>query len=531
MDDRVQARAASRVTWLLLLAVALVGLSHVGFLPPWEGFDETAHWSYVQELADRGRPPHYGVDGLSRDLDLYPGPMPYGGAPPFDKTGRLTYRTYRQAGAPPIVGGPTRYVSGRELNWQAQHPPLYYLLMVSVYRLAHGVGWIDHLLALRVASYALAFAGFALGVLATARRAAAGATTVGYWAAPIMAAWPFLVPEFFPEFARIGNDSLCLLWVGAAWALLLEALDGEGAWGVAAALGVVLGLGLLTKAFFLPITAGAAVILLARWWFRGCSRALLGQAALTGMLALAIGGWWYVAKRMETGSLIGSDEFIHLKHVGGMAAILDGFSAGEMFRGLLVIPATFMWAGTWSLARLPEILLIIPTTLLVVTGFSYVSRLRRGGLVTWTPLALAIPMAAGLVYHVFTWMAGTSAVTPGWYLHILAAPLGFALALGWSRPRLLAILTSLTGAYTLVAWGFQLSLFSGCASKLGHDKHYVFEGTTCFLSEHTLAALGHPIAAASLLLGGVITACAALVLACIAYRPVIPEGPVALSTV
>ena len=50
-----ETRAAGVVTALLLLATALVGLAHIAFLPPWEGFDETAHWSYIQELPTAAR--------------------------------------------------------------------------------------------------------------------------------------------------------------------------------------------------------------------------------------------------------------------------------------------------------------------------------------------------------------------------------------------------------------------------------------------------------------------------------------------
>ena len=56
-----------RVTWLLLLAVALAGVAHVAFLPPFEGFDETNHFSYIQQMADTGRLPRYGVDKASQD--------------------------------------------------------------------------------------------------------------------------------------------------------------------------------------------------------------------------------------------------------------------------------------------------------------------------------------------------------------------------------------------------------------------------------------------------------------------------------
>ena len=510
-----QRRTAGLVTVLLLAAVALVGLAHAALLPPWEGFDETAHWSYIQQLADTGRPPRYGVDGLSADIDRYPGPMTYSGAAPFDRTGRPTFRSYAQDGAPLIFGGPSRYASDSAPNWQAQHPPLYYAVLAPLYRLAQGRGWIDHLLVLRLASYMLAFAGFAVGVLAIWRRGA----QFGAWAAAIVAAWPFLFPQFFPEFARLGNDSLCLLFAGLGWACLLELLAGEAGWGAAAALGVVLGLALLTKAFFLPIGASAGALLLARWWIGGRRPAWLGQAVLAGALALAIGGWWYVEKKLETGSLTGSDEFIRLGRAGGSSALVQGFSAGEFTRGLAVIAATFLWAGTWSLARLSELWLAIPAALLLVCGVDYARGLGRGGLVAWAPLALAAPLAAGLVYHVFVWMAGTSAVTPGWYFHILAGPLGLAVALGWRRPRLLGALAGGTAVYTAFAWAYQLSMFSGCAAKLGSDKHYNFAGRACFIDLHALARLTHPgLGFASLGLG-VASGLAAAALALYAFEP------------
>jgi hypothetical protein len=518
-------RAAGWVSALLLLATALVGLAHIAFLPPWEGFDETAHWSYIQELADTGHPPRYGVDGLSRDTDAYSGPFAYSGAAPFDRTGRLTYRSYRESGARPILGGATRYAGNASGNWQSQHPPLYYALMAPLYRLTHGWRWVDQLFALRLASFALAYLGLVAGVLATGRLS----KSFGVWAAPIAAAWPFLFPQFFPEFARLGNDSLCLLCMGAAWTALTRILSGPGGWGSALALGLALGAGLLAKAFFLPIGAGVAALLIARWWTGGRRPALVLQAALAGVVALAIGGWWYVEKRLETGSLTGSDEFIRLHQAGGARLLLENFSAGEFVHGLLALPGTFLWAGTWSLARLPEIWLVAPALLLAIPAVDYLRALpRRKDVLTWAPVALAAPMLAGLVYHVFVWMAGTSAETPGWYLHILAAPLGLGVAIGWRRPRALAILTGLTGLYTLAAWAFQLSMFSGCAAKIGSDKHYSLAGAGCFVDAHVLRQLAHPLAGGVALLAGVACALAAALLAWRAFRPAAEPEPVAL---
>ena len=49
----------------LLAGQLLLGVAHVAMLPPWEGFDETAHYSYLQQLADRGELPRLGTARMS----------------------------------------------------------------------------------------------------------------------------------------------------------------------------------------------------------------------------------------------------------------------------------------------------------------------------------------------------------------------------------------------------------------------------------------------------------------------------------
>src|ERR1019366_10533663 len=64
--------------------------------------------------------------------------------------------------------------------------------------------------------------------------------------------YPLVLPMFFPEFTRIGNDCLCLFLVGVTAFLLSKWLKDENNKRLSVAIGVVLGLGLLTKAFFIP---------------------------------------------------------------------------------------------------------------------------------------------------------------------------------------------------------------------------------------------------------------------------------------
>ena len=498
----VDERGLSRwITALLLAASALIGVAHIALLPPWEGFDETAHWSYVQELADTGHAPRPNQDRLSADITAYSGPL-------SSWEDRPTYLQWRLRGAPTVVGGPTRFSGSGGLNWQAQHPPLYYLALTPLYRLAHGLGWIDHLIVLRLMSFAMAWAGLAFGVVGTARLTRVD----GPWTAPIMAAWPFFFPQFFPQFARLGNDSLCLLEASIVWVLLLRLLEEKGGWISAATLGLTLGLGLLTKAFFLPIGAGVLAILAWQWIIDGRRIAGLGRFTVTAVVALALGGGWYLSQAAHSGSLIGADEFSRFNHAGGLASLAHGVSPLSLLWNLAVIPATFVWAGTWSLAR-PHYLLLLPLfAFLALAIHDYARGLKGAGLAAWAPIALAAPLLAGLAYHALIAVTGHAAETPGWYMHILAAPLGYAVARGWRRPLAMGLLVAYGAVFTLTLWIDQLALFSGCATK-GPDKHYAFN-QGCLIAPNVLEALGHPgLGAIALILGtGLAVAAAALVI-------------------
>jgi hypothetical protein len=62
-------------------------------------------------------------------------------------------------------------------------------------------------------------------------------------------------------------------------------------------------------------------------------------------------------------------------------------------------------------------------------------------------------------------------------------------------------------------------MFSGCAAKLGADKHYDLAGAGCFVDPHALAALGHPLLGSVSLILGAVLALSAAICAWRAFRP------------
>ncbi|HWA23951.1 MAG TPA: glycosyltransferase family 39 protein [Caulobacterales bacterium] len=448
------------VYWLLA-AVALLGVAHVAFLPPWEGFDETAHYSSVQQIADTGAIPLLGRDRLGADVEAYRGPQHYG-------AGALTYRDFaRGEGAAIDAPASRQYRPGATKNWQAQHPPLFYALMTPVYHATKHLGWKGHLFSLRLAAWVLAFAGVAVGALGALKLT--GNTHV----AAVTAGLPLFSPQFFPEMARLGNDSLCLLLTSIAWVLSLRLLQTAPARAWAApALGVVLGLGLLTKAFFLPLTIGV-VLLLA---LRERRAPALREAGIVLGAACLIGGWWYVRNLGLFGTLSGANDFNEGPGFNLLAQLAANFSFVRWIKGAAGLALSYLWGGTWSLIRAPEALLLATAALTGLTLANWARRARD--LAAWAPAFFIAPVLAALLVHLAHVLAAPSPDfgTPAWYMFIATAPLGAAMAQGWRPPRLCLGLAVAGFVSAMGLWLLQLALFSGAAIPVGPQRRYGFDG-------------------------------------------------------
>jgi hypothetical protein len=305
-----------------------------------------------------------------------------------------------------------------------------------------------------------------------------------------------MLPMVFPEFARLGNDALCLFWMGVLASLLTAAGTGELGRRRAAGLGLVLGLGLLTKALFVPILLGIAGCLLFRALAERADprllRARLVELGLMLGLAGVAGSGWYLYQFLAFGALSGSDESIRLAREGGLVAGLQAhFSVAALLRGMLVAVASFVWAGTWSLTLLPLPLLAPLLGLVGLVGLAA----RGKAAPDHAPLLGALSLwglglfVAGLLWHMFVSLAlNGGAGTPGWYLHlflpVLAPLIGHgARRLLDSRLRLVfAGLVLWAVAYQAAAVWAGLALYAGCATK-GPDKIFAFSAPALCLSD------------------------------------------------
>jgi len=518
-DFAFKGRSHRTFASIYLIGLLGVGIGYISITPLFEGFDETAHYSSLREISDTGQIPVYGKSYLDQSVLDYRGPVHYDtGLPPFDR-GLVYPKFFAQ---PELVENYLKiyrrpaphaaYRPGNELNWQAQHPPLYYLLLARLLPVLDTFSFTAQFFLLRLTSYVLALCGVAFGLLAVNQPdqpPERNPAVIGF------VLYPIILPMFFPEFARLGNDSLCLFFAGLAGYVLALWLKDDRNTRKSFALGLVLGLGLLTKAFFLPITLALAIFLAIRLWLDK-EKPTVESKGLRALMyiflaAFLVGGGWYLYKLVMYGDLTGADYAIRLERQGGMiAGFKEHFSLFQLIRGTLMPLASFQWLGTWSVARLPEIFQLPMIALAGWVLIAYLRQLKDRSLAdaAWLPVWVFGLFLLGLLWHVLIGIALYSlGAAGGWYLHILIPWVAPVFGVGvasiivhrWARRLLVGLLIYSIAFHGFALWA-QLALFTGCATK-GVDKYYAFSGSAfCFdqtsLIVHRLAVLGYPAVAA-----------------------------------
>ncbi len=250
---------------LILIAILLVygalAVLYATQTPAWQVPDEPAHYNYTRQVAEGGCCPVM----LPGDWDA-------------DYLALLTGSGFD----PALLGGLAA------LQYEDHQPPLYYLLAAPVYRISGG-----SLIALRLFS-ALLGAGTIAAIYAIARAvSASGPVALG------AAAFAAFLPQRIAIMAGAGNDSLAGLIVAlGVWLAVGYTLDRLPGWlrgRAAPAMGVIMGLGFLTKASTFLLGPLFVLALLLRWR-REPGRALprlLRAGALFLLPALLIGGVWW----------------------------------------------------------------------------------------------------------------------------------------------------------------------------------------------------------------------------------------------
>ena len=421
----------------LIWACAVVRLLfYASMLPLWEGFDEWAHFAVVRAIAQGEWLPARDTR-IGRDVEatLRTAPLPWMlrnlPAPSLthDDFWRLP-EAARSARLAEFRSSPQAWANsaGDLPAYETQQPPLYYWLMAPLLALLRGYPLAAQVMALRWCSALLASLTVPL-TYAVAERAL-GSRPLGLGCAAVVS----LMPGFAIDVARVGNDGVAvalfaaLIWTGLQW------IDtGRGAWKV----GVILGLGLLAKAYFLTAIPAVAILFFLR------------RGSWYGISAAAPGVCWYARNVVVYGSLSGLTE-------SSMPA-----SGAGMWRHIFDVPwlkaidsALFahIYTGGWSMLTVRSWIyhLFYLAAAVALLGLMRVWRQPR---ILWL-IAIYGAYWAGALYDILLLFVTRGVATSmGYYLYaVVAAEIPLAVA-GFRRwaVAVLAVLFCALDLYTVHA--------------------------------------------------------------------------------
>lgn len=433
----------------LVAAYLCRGLMLCCIVPPMEMWDEYQHFGRIAYLHENGRSPLFQQADVPASVmkQIVQYPQSYWANQQTMGSGAQPYEQFWLAAeSPKFVPGPT------PILYEAQQGPLYYWLMLPIFNAAGGTDRMTvSVSVLRLVNVALGAAALAvvLGWAARACRQRQFTMVIGLWAG--------LLPLLLLNSARVANDALAFLLavIVVPWALSINSRRLR--WHTAA-IGVLTGLGILTKATDLALIPFVVFCLLALAYRRQTKWSNAGIAASIFLIIVAAEiGWSIIESCRHFGVPFPIQEAI-VNHSRGVkiSSLLAWLLPEHRTFWLTVYRQWFtdggLWVGGWSFLFPPDILVRVYKDLLIVSfwgwpmawlfrheRFGASSIFRRPGTVLALLLLFGCVLAEMSVHAVESMVAWGGSSTMSWYaapalpwlMAILAAG-----ALAWRHTRL-----------------------------------------------------------------------------------------------
>lgn len=423
----IDSRSTAQRLLVLCALFVIKGVFYSLVLPMWEGYDEYAHLAFIQHIALHHTltlPDTRVSQEIDQSLHLAPVPWELVKLNPsytsHDQYWRLPAeeRERRQAQLRdlPIA---YQYTTGEAFLYEGKQAPFYYLVTSPVYALARQTALPTRVLIFR-------FLNVLIGALILPITFAAGRKTflnseLAFVAPALIAS----MPELYIDIARVGNESMAIVFYSAFTLLLLCAVERGSNY--LALSGLSLGLLLVSKAYGLAAIPALVFVILCSALTSSRRWRVIISGALAITLAALISFWWYLRNVRLVGSVMWTDGAPDRPITP--LEIIRSISRVDWRTAVKSLASSHIWFGDWSFLSvrtwmyqvLEAFALIAAIGLIVLALRAYkqqkgISRLAVHAVVYSS-------FVASIAYHVLmNFLNYGVGASPGWYLYAVIVP-------------------------------------------------------------------------------------------------------------
>lgn len=359
-------------------------------MPIWEGFDEPAHYAYVQHLVENHEFPIGDKNFFSDEIMNTLTKVPISANLDFTKTGSLSndvqnqflskgyseywtsfnQTTYNENHDFLLEEDKTlrakEFVGGIKI-WESQQAPLNYLILSLFYKISEQNDIITTVFVLRYVGIAISAAAIYFVYKTVVLLSKSSFMRYG------VMIFAVFNPMFVMNLSRVSNEPLNFLFFSLFFYYAIKLLKDNFTVRRALVLGIIIGLGLLTRqSFIVPLVLVPAIISLKIIQTENLRRKkimhMISHSGFIIFISLAISGWWYIQNLLRDGNISGIAglkpmSFNNMTHFGSVNWL--GY-AEQLF-------LNFWGLFGWSFIRLPwvyyQIALVISLASIGGIGF------------------------------------------------------------------------------------------------------------------------------------------------------------------
>jgi hypothetical protein len=233
------------------------------------------------------------------------------------------------------------------------------------------------------------------------------------------------MPELMIDISRAGNECIAVVAYSLLTLLLLRAARPEGDKLLLPA-GVVLGLGLVAKAYFLlAVPAFVMIAAYCGWRYALARGRILINAVMGLVLAALICGPWYWRIHALTGSWSGEQNNAKAVHQG-LGHLFASAAKVNWISGIDAILVSHIWFGGWSFLKLPKPVYAVFAAVIALSVLGVALGIAKDRFRS-PELSVVVTIYAsfwvGMIYETLLIFVATGVSgAPGWYVYAVVLP-------------------------------------------------------------------------------------------------------------